>query len=332
MVEGNAAKTPVHHQVRVELSKRDHALFLGLLEAGVMLRTQIADLYFAGSYEATNKRLQKLLKYAYVREHKAADRRGIYLPAWITLAEDGFRALKREGLIDDGCTSEALRRRLSRSSMTLAHDLGVVDLWVAFAKAARATNAHTLKRFSTWPYEFQFETTQSGSATPSLLLPDAFAMLASCDDPALAPIESPLFFEWDRSTEGRSVIRTKAVCYDRFYRSGTFAERCGGTRRDVEDYPFRTVFAVRNEERRNNMLEELGRPSREGTLIHDQFWCTTWDEILANPFGAIYLHVGDYIAATEGTMYHPARFVTKTRMRDRDNLVRERAEKRGLLG
>jgi hypothetical protein len=145
---------------------------------------------------------------------------------------------------------------------------------------------HMVKHFSTWPYQFQFETTALGRGAPSLLLPDAYAVIATLDDPALPPIESAIFFEWDRSTESRNILRGKATGYDEFYRSGAFAERCGGKREHVEDYPFRTVFAVRNKERRNNLVEELARPSGSGVLIHDQFWSTTWDEILSDPLGA----------------------------------------------
>ena len=99
-------------------------------------------------------------------------------------------------------------------------------------------NPHTVKHFSTWLYQFQFETTALGRAAPSLLLPDAHAVIATLDDPARPPIESAIFFEWDRSTESRNILRKKATGYDEFYRSGAFARRCGGKREHVEDYPF----------------------------------------------------------------------------------------------
>ena len=111
------------------------------------------------------------------------------------------------------------------------------------------------------------------------------------------------------------VRRGKATGYDEFYRSGAFAERCGGKREHAAD-----------------LLEELARPTGTGALIHDQFWATTWDEILSDPLGPIYLHVGDYAAATAGTMCDPARFVTSQRARDRDELICERAVKRRLVG
>lgn len=61
---GSASKTKSTRQhERVEFGSRDHANFLGLFEACVMLREQIAELYFAGSYEAASKRLQKLLRH-----------------------------------------------------------------------------------------------------------------------------------------------------------------------------------------------------------------------------------------------------------------------------
>jgi hypothetical protein len=325
-VKGNAAT-----RERVELGTRDHALFQGLFEAGVMLRGQIADLYFGGSYEAANKRLQKLFKHGYLRERNAGERNGKFLPTWIALAEPAFRTLKNSGLVDEQFPWETIRRRLARSSATLLHDLGVVDLWVSFEQACRGSMAHRIKQFSTWPYQFQFEPNGTNGGGPSVLLPDAFALIAHTDDPALPPVESALFFEWDRSTEGRGVLRGKAIGYDQYYRSGAFAECQGGTRTDIDEYPFRTIFAVRNEERRNNLLEELARPSGNGALIHDQFWVTTWDEVLADPLGAIYLHVGDYVAAMKDTIYDPARFVTKYRVRDRDQLVREKVAQRRLF-
>jgi hypothetical protein len=189
-----------------------------------------------------------------------------------------------------------------------------------------------LKSFSTWPHRHQFDRVGAKRGATSPLLPDAFAVIALTDDPALPPIESSLFFEWDRSTEWRSILRDKAAGYDHFYHSGLFAERSGGTRRHVDDYPFRAVFAVKNEERRNNLLEELARPAGTKAFIPDQFWCTTWNEILADPLGAIYLHIDDYKHATKGTMYDPAKFVTKQRVLHRDEVVRTKALKRKLLG
>lgn len=324
-----AVATPARYRPRVDLGERDLALFAGLFEARVMLREQIAELFFTGSYEAAAKRLQKLLAHGYVRERAMGDRRGAYLPRFLSLAEPAFVALREAGRVEARFTWEGVKRRLTGSVSSLAHDLDVVDLWVAFAKATRTGNPHALKCFSTWPYLYQLGTALGGGFRSSLLLPDAFAVTLSTDDPALSPVESALFFEWDRSTEWRSVLREKAAAYDRFYRSGAFAERSGGTRADAADYPFRVVFAVKNEERRNNLLEELVRPNGR-PLIHDQFWCTTWEEILADPFGPIYLHVADYQAATQGTMYDPARFVTKQRVLDRDELVRERAIKRRM--
>ena len=327
---GSTALAPARYRPRVDLGDRDLALFAGLFEARVMLREQIAELFFSGSYEAAAKRLQKLLAHGYIRERTMGDRRGAYLPRFLSLAEPAFVALREAGRFEERFTWERVKRRLTGSVSSLAHDLDVVDLWIAFAKATHEGTPHRLKRFSTWPYLYQLGTALGGGFRSTVLLPDAFAVIASTDDPALPPVESALFFEWDRSTEWRSVLREKASAYDRLYRSGAFAERAGGTRADVADYPFRVVFAVKNEERRNNLLEELARPNGR-PLIHDQFWCTTWDEILADPFGPIYLHVADYQAATRGTMYDPARYVTRQRVLERDELVRSKGLKRGLL-
>lgn len=327
-VSGAKAARP---KKRVELSHRDRALFLGIFESSVMLREQIAELFFSGSYDAAAKRLQKLLTHGYLRERKVDDRRGTYLPTWISLAEPAFSVLRADNAIPDEMTWQSLRRRRSSAPSTLAHDLDVVDLWVAFVKAHRRAREGSLKHFSTWPYHFQFETVSTHGGASSLLLPDAHAVMAHTDDPKLAPIESTIFFEWDRSTEHRGILRGKALGYDHFYRSGAYAERCGGRHTDIEDYPFRVVLAVKNEERRNNLLEALARPEGTHPLIPDQFWSTTWEEIRSDPLGPIYLHVGDYVQATKGTIYDPARYVTRQRALDRDVLVRERAMKRRLV-
>jgi hypothetical protein len=296
-----------------------------------MLREQVAELFFSGRYEAATKRLQKLIKHGYIRERRAEARRGQYLPRWLVLAEAGFIALKEDARIEPRFTWEGARKRLDVAASTLLHELDVVDLWVAFAKAIRGIPNFSLRRFSTWPELYQFRRTGSGARSASPLYADAFASIAYADDPALPPIESPIFFEWDRSTEWRSVLREKAVGYDHFFRSGAFAERQGATRSDAEDYPFRVVFALKNDERRNNLLEELARPGGGARLIPDQFWCTTWEEIRSDPLGPVYLHIGDYTAATRGTMYDPAKYTTTKRVIERDDLVERKAAKRKLF-
>jgi hypothetical protein len=182
-----------------------------------------------------------------------------------------------------------------------------------------------MRHFSAWPREFALPA-RGGSA----LFPDAYALFHHRPNPREPAVESAAFFEWDRSTEARRVLRKKAEAYDRFYRSGDYARRQGGRPEESNAYPFRTVFVVPNDERRNNVLEEFARPHAQ-PLIADQFWVTTEKEVVGDPFGPIYLHIGDYINATRGTRYDPATHVTKYRTRERDQLVRERTTKRPLL-
>jgi hypothetical protein len=59
----------------------------------------------------------------------------------------------------------------------------------------------------------------------------------------------------------------------------------GGKRSQVEDYPFRAAFTVKNEERRNNLLEGLARSYGTVRFIPDQLWAITWPEILTDPLG-----------------------------------------------
>ena len=86
-----------------------------------------------------------------------------------------------------------VKNRLASSPGSLAHDLDVVDRWRAFARAISSFCDHTLKHFSTWPYRYQFDAVSRQRNGSSLLLPDAFAVIAIDDDPALPPVESALF-------------------------------------------------------------------------------------------------------------------------------------------
>src|SRR5262249_17741889 len=142
-------------------------------------------------YEAALKRLQKLKDYGYICERRVPDRPGGYLPRWISLAQRGFLILRSETLIEPRFTWETAKKRLDIAPSKLAHDVQVVDLWVSFTKAFRNAANVTLKRFSTWPYLYQFESERRRQGGSTLLLPDAFALMAYTDDPALPPIESP---------------------------------------------------------------------------------------------------------------------------------------------
>jgi hypothetical protein len=55
-----------------------------------------------------------------------------------------------------------------------AHDLSVVDLRVAFEGASKRPE-YALKRFSTWPEEFQFTSPRVRRGEATALLPDAYA-------------------------------------------------------------------------------------------------------------------------------------------------------------
>jgi len=87
------------------------------------------------------------------------------------------------------------------------------------------------------------------------------------------------FIAWLRKVAGIS----KAACYLAYYKSGGYAEKCGGLRGDFKEYPFRVLFVFKTAERRNNTAERLiqGNPP-----ILTQVWLTTFSEATADPFGA----------------------------------------------
>lgn len=151
--------------------------------------------------------------------------------------------------------------------------------------------ALSLVEFNTWPLLNEFTAySMNGNGSPMLVRPDGFIRIHEKEtDGGLS--EHAFFLEVDRSTETQESLVTRAGCYLDHYRSGGFAEKCGGLRSAFRDYPFRVLMVFKTAERRNNTAERLIQASPP---ILSQVWLTTHTEITTDPFGPVWLRPVDY--------------------------------------
>ena len=315
---------------RPALQVRDTQFFYGLLESRVMTRAQAAGLYFDGSYEVAKKRLGKLTGAGYVREHLPKRNPGHYFPSLLSLGRKGFDALRNTAHLSafPAMTWDHLVDRVSLAQTTLAHEVGLIDHKVALVAAVRAHSSLRIEEFLTWPALFQFETDESHGGMRSMLKPDAFIMVSE-----RAVGEHNFFLEYDRAKEAGRQLMKKAWGYHRFYASGGFARRSGAPNEAFKEHPFRVLYIFPTEERRNAVAERLlqiHRPddahARTPLLLKNQHWLSTSAAYLENPLGPIWLTLGKYWQATEGTDYDPRRHFTTRRVTARDRLVAARAK------
>lgn len=322
-----------------QLSDRDRLVFRDLIESRVMTLAQISALHFDGSYEYAKKRLQQLKAAAYVSERKARSNPGRYFASMLSLARGGFAAVADEPFVrHERMSWDDLRGRLDFSEATLAHEIEVIDMKVAFTQAIRAVPSLVLEEFSTHPRRFQFDTEHLERERIFTLKPDAYARVVPRGD----GVERAFFFEWDRSSEARRKLGIKAWGYQRYFDSGAFAlwngvpdKRNGVPVEERDRYPLTPIFVLPNAERRNNTAEhllQLRQPKTGKRLRRDAVLLTTHAEFLANPLGSIYLTLAGYREATAGTVYDPDRHKTTTRVIERDRLVELRARKSALFG
>jgi len=286
-----------------------------LFESRLATREHLAQLHFGGSYEAAQNRLKKL---ADARLLKVAPA-GIGKPAILSLALRGFDALKAHHRLEryPRFTRELFEDRKPLSPMTVEHELAVMNVKAAFVREAR-TNWEDLavREFVTWPLLYSFKAFVShDSAELQEIKPDGFIELE-------VPQLQRFFLEVDRGSEKLDTILRKCHGYQHFYASGGMAARYGV--RNPKDAPFRVLFSVESEARRNNIAEALLRESSILQLV----WITTRAQIEQDPFGEIYLTPHAYRTAVQGSAHEQGQVapaeLRQTR-KGRDDLVRTRA-------
>lgn len=310
----------------LRLQPRDHKLLRGLFECRIMNLAHATALHFAGKYDAASKRIQALKSAGYI-----GDRRNrVGEPSLLYLTKKAFDLLRTEGKLHDypKLTPEQFTRRSQVKPATLRHELSVMDLRVAMTRAIVAETTHRIDDFTTWPLLSEFTAVHPGQRQRIIVRPDGFLRLVDTDGDK---IEYSFFLELDRSNEVQQVLAEKALCYRDFYATGGFAVRCGGSAEQFRDFPFRVLIVLQNRERRNNLAERLMNSTPP---VKFQAWLTTFDEVLGDPLGKVWVCPLDYAHATAGTAYAPEHWRgvgTYVRRPEREKLVEERIAKRTLF-
>jgi hypothetical protein len=314
----------------LQLQDRDLAVLRDLFESRVMTAEHIAALFFNGSREAAKKRLQKLKAAGLIGERK----RKAYEPAVLSLTPKSFAVLHEQGILAEypQLDSLALDKRTRVSDLTIDHELEVMDVKTAFHSVIKKTEQFTIAEFSTWPLLHQFEAFRSGYGRAEVLVkPDGFIRIHE-KEPDGGVSEYSFFLELDRSSQTQDTLATRAGAYVDFYKSGGFAQRNGADRSAFKEYPFRVLFIFKNPERRNNMAERL---LQNTPPIFTQVMLTTFDEVVANPLGAIWTCPRDYREATKGTPFDTEKVREKRlgykRQTERESLVESKIKKISIL-
>jgi len=308
--------TFLRRNLRIRL--RDLTLLRELYQSRVMSLRQASQIIFDGAYPSAAKRIQKLKSASYVAElpKRIGDQSILYLTA------RGRRRLI--GGIDP--PSRQFRRHRTLTSLTLAHDLEVMDAKVAIVIALRRCKDWSVREFTTWPQLSQFRVDQM-NGTHATVKPDGFLSLSNC-----AGIVVDFFLEIDRAHETQAILEAKCHAYRSHYLSGNFAARLGHPRSAYRSHPFRVLVVVPSDERRNNLALRLCALERP---IHNQVWLTTRAALLADPLAAIWICPQDYAHAIANSRY--ARFGEPIAARqyrtasDRERFVAEQIRKRRLL-
>jgi hypothetical protein len=316
----------------IYLQERDFAVLRGLYESRVMTVAHAMKLFFDGKLEATRKRLQKLKAAGLIRDRARAPTE----PAVMQLTMRGFRCLKRNDQLADFpvITEGQFEGRCRVSSLTLNHELAVMDVKTALVAALSRLPDVRILEATTWPLLSQFRVrppaARSYAAGEITVKPDGFLRFTRKTATDLE--EHSCFIEVDRGTESLRVLVERAVCYRAHYRSGGFAISRGGSREQLEQYPFRVLVIFTSEERRNNMAERL---LALDPPIRTMTWLTTMPEILQNPLDKIWVRPVDYQEVLPHgvlTLFATHRLVEYRRQLIREELVEKYVQKLHLLG
>jgi hypothetical protein len=265
----------------IAIQPRDLEFLQLLLHTRILTLRHAAALVFNGSGEAAKKRIQKLKSAGLVLEK----RRKAYEPGILFLSQKGFECLRRENALPELCNNEfVFAKRKDVSELTLRHELAVLDIKTVFHQAAENEKNLSLAEFATWPwlYEFFINDTREGQKT---VKPDGYIRLHEQDADG-EQWEHLFFLEMDRGTEKLETLVQKAVRYNQFYREGGMATRHNQPKEAYQDFPFRVLFVVKSEQRKNNLATMLLQAT---TPITTQAWIAIFEDVIKQPFAPIWL-------------------------------------------
>ncbi|MEM9753491.1 MAG: replication-relaxation family protein [Planctomycetota bacterium] len=268
---------------------RDLAILRGFYECRTMTLRHVADLHFAGSYKAAQKRVAVLKRAGLLRELTPV---GVGESAALVFRPKAYRLLVEHQALGElpAVGWKVLEKRADISPVTLRHELDVVSVRAAFENSARSSESPTLEvvRFTTWPRLVKFRSRRlrpkAGESPLLTLHPDGYAEVATAS--TIEPHRRWYFFlEVDRSTESLDRLVEKMHAYRDFYTRGGFARRQGMDPDDFKRYPYRVLFTFRTEARRKNAAAAFAeaRPKLGGMP-----WLTKFDQTITDPLGSIW--------------------------------------------
>lgn len=228
------------------LTERDRAILREVSRFGCLTREQLISLTLFSSKTRANARLKALTDARYLQARPQpvplGGPRFIYLPG---------------PLLSDG--RETRRRFADVSDLFIAHQLGLVDIRVAFEQHASLTH---------WSSEKELSTLSLG------LIPDAYLEYAVGDLTYCA------FVEYDRGTETLGRVERKAQTYADLAFSGRFE-------RLLKRRFFRVFVVTDSVTRLDHLSAAIGRTT---TKI---FWLTTLRELThLGPLASIWRRPG----------------------------------------
>ncbi len=197
---------PITYPAKIQ--PRDLQLLRGLFESRVMTLTHAAELHFGGSFEAAKKRVQKLKSAGLLAERV----RKRYQPSILHLTHQAFAVLKEHKQLDGypPLAWQSMEKRARVSSMTIAHELSVLDVKTAITHAVRASDRFQIVTFQTWPLLFAFRARIARSARSSWVRPDGFLHIRERTQDDI--VHDRFFYvEIDRSTETHETLCRRAT-------------------------------------------------------------------------------------------------------------------------
>jgi hypothetical protein len=271
----------------IMLQPRDIALLRDLFESRLMTRTHAAALHFDDKSEACKKRVQRLIAANFIGERT----QGVGKSSILFLTWKAVSFLRDDSHLNSfpHLAREQLKKRQYISPITLAHELQIMDVKVAFTKALRNSPSLAIQQFTTWPKLCEFNSSHPATHRKISVRPDAF--LHVCEtDAQKPPREDRFFLEIDRSSESLDTLVNKILCYHDYYRSGGFATRLGLPRSEYKRAPFHVLIICKTQERLENIAKcLLSNVPPILTLV----WLAPFHDVLASPLGKIWTRPAD---------------------------------------